>query len=265
MIFASFSDPEDFARVGGLLIRPAGFSLEGYRIVLTNKSIWLGYRNTMFYVWVGTFLSMIVTSFGAYALSRSGFLLKKAIMLFIIFTMFFGGGIIPTYLLVRSLGMINTVWAILIPSMVATWNLIILRTAFQSIPESLIESVKLDGANDFVALFRIVLPLSKPALAAISLFYAVAKWNEWFSSVLYLTNRSLYPLQMFLRELLIMATTSDAMMEMEMSKINAVNQVLQKEIIKYATIIVATVPILALYPFLQKYFVKGVMIGSLKE
>jgi putative aldouronate transport system permease protein len=207
---------------------------------------------------------MIVTSLGAYALSRSGFLLKKPVMIFIIFTMFFGGGMIPTYLLVRGLGMINTVWAILIPNMVATWNLIILRTAFQAIPESLIESVKLDGANDFLALFRIVLPLSKPALAAISLFYAVGKWNEWFSSVLYLTDRSLYPLQMFLREMLILATTSDVMMESEMSKINAVNQVLQKEIIKYATIIVATVPILALYPFLQKYFVKGVMIGSLK-
>lgn len=264
VLFCSLSDPVELGKVSGLILRPAGFSLRGYKAVLNSDNIWLGFRNTIFYVIVGTCCSMAITIIGAYAISKKNFMFKKPVMLYIIFTMYFGGGMIPTFLLVQSLGLTNTVWAIIVPGMLNVYNMIVLRTSFQSVPESLYESAALDGANDFVMLTKITLPLSKAALATITLFYAVGKWGEWYSALVYLQKRrDLYPLQMFLRELLVKQEDMEALLS---SSVGAdAEAYLLKEIIKYATIIVTTVPILVVYPFLQKYFVKGVLVGSVKE
>ena len=206
---------------------------------------------------------MAIAIIGAYAIAKKNFMLRKPVMLFIIFTMYFGGGMIPTFLVVQGLHLTSTVWAMIVPGMLSVYNMIVLRTSFQSVPESLYESAALDGANDFTMLTKITLPLSKAALATITLFYAVGKWGEWYPALVYLQKRrDLYPLQMFLRELLVKQE------DMETLLANNVGQdaeaYLLKEIIKYATIIVTTVPILVVYPFLQKDFVKGVLVGSVK-
>ena len=264
VLFASLSDPVEFGKVTGLLWKPAGFSTRGYEAVLNSANIWLGFRNTIFYVVVGTACSMGITILGAYPLSRKGFLLKKPIMLFIIFTMFFSGGMVPTFLVVQKLGLTNTIWAMIVPGMLSVYNMIVLRTSFESVPESLYESAALDGANHFTMLTKITLPLSKAALATITLFYAVGKWGEWYNALVYLQKRrDLYPLQMFLRELLVKQEDMDALLSSSVGV--TADSVLLQEIIKYATIIVTTVPILLVYPFLQKYFVKGVLVGSEKE
>lgn len=197
---------------------------------------------------------------GAYGLSRQNVMWKNPIMFFIVFTMFFSGGLIPSYLLVTGLGMLDSLWALIIPGAVSAFNLIIMRTAFQGIPVSLEESAKLDGANDFTVLVRIILPLSLPVIAVMILFYGVGHWNSWFGALIYLRDRDLYPLQLVLREILITNST-DSML----TAAGPADKMPIGETIKYATIIVATVPILLLYPFLQKYFVKGVMIGAIKE
>lgn len=264
VIFASFSNPADFSRVRGLLWKPAGFSIRGYQAVFAMKNIWIGYRNTIFYVVFGGAVSMFLTILGAYALSVKGYILKKPIMLMIVFTMYFNGGMVPTFLLVKKLGLVDTVWSVIFPGCVSVYNLIVLRTAFQSIPESLLESAELDGANYFVQLTKIVLPVSKAALATITLFYAVSRWGEWYSAMVYLSKRrDLYPLQMFLREMLIKEKNIDNFVDAFSAE--SADFYLLKEITKYATVVVSTVPILFVYPFLQRYFVKGVMLGSIKE
>jgi putative aldouronate transport system permease protein len=181
-------------------------------------------------------------------------------MFMIVVTMFFQGGLIPTYLLVSNLGLVDTPWAMIIPGAINTWNLIIMRTSFQAVPASLEESAKIDGANEWTIMWRIILPLSIPVMAVMVLFYAVGHWNAWFNAMIYLRDRNLYPLQLILREILITNST-DSMM----TNASGVDKMPISETIKYATIMVATIPILVLYPFLQKYFVKGVMIGALKE
>lgn len=264
VLFASLSDPVELGKHVGLLLKPAGFSLRGYAAVLESENIWLGFRNTIFYVIVGTTFSMVMTILGAYPLSRKQFMFKKPIILFIMFTMFFGGGMVPTFLVVQKLGLTNTMWAMIVPGMLSVYNMIVLRTSFESVPESLYESAALDGASHWKMLTKITLPLSKAALATIALFYAVGKWGEWYSALVYLQKRrDLYPLQMFLRELLVRQEDMDALMSTSMGA--DADAYLLKEVIKYATIIVTTVPILCVYPFLQKYFVKGVLIGSVKE
>lgn len=264
VLFASLSDPVELGKNTGLLLGPAGFSTRGYEAVLHSKNIWLGFRNTIFYVIVGTTLSMIMTILGAYPLSRKNVMLKKPIMLFMVFTMYFGGGMIPTFLIVQGLGLTNTVWAVIVPGMVSVYNIIVLRTSFESVPESLYESAALDGAGHFTVLTKITLPLSKAALATITLFFAVGRWGEWYSALVYLQKRrDLYPLQMFLRELLVQQENMDTLLSSSLAA--SADSLLVKEVIKYATIIVTTVPILVVYPFLQKYFVKGVLIGSVKE
>jgi len=200
-----------------------------------------------------------MTSLGAYALSRQNFLWKNPIMFGIVFTMFFSGGLIPTFLLVNKIGLLDSRWALIIPAAMSTYNLIIMRTSFQGIPASLEESAKLDGANDFTVLFRIVMPLSMPVIAVMILFYGVAHWNSWFSALIYIRSRDLFPLQLILREILITNNT-DSMM----TGVGGGDRMPIGETIKYATIIVSTIPVLCLYPFLQKYFVKGVMIGAIK-
>jgi putative aldouronate transport system permease protein len=261
VLFASLSNPTELAQSRGPLLAPAGFSLEAYRKVFQNPSISTGYRNTLFYVGAGTLINMVMTCLGAYALSRKNVLWKTPILMMIIFTLFFSGGLIPTYLLVgKTLNWVDTPWALIIPGAISTWNLLVLKTAFETVPVALEEAARMDGANDFTILLRVIIPLSLPALAVILLFYAVGHWNAYFQALIYLRNRDLFPLQLVLREILLANSTDSMTTGVSSGDVEPVG-----ETIKYATIVVATLPILALYPFLQRYFVKGVLIGGVKE
>ena len=256
---ASFSSPQALAASKGVLLLPKGeFTLKGYKIVFSNMSIWKSYLNTLLYVVGGTVLGIIMTALGAYTLSRKYFLPAGTLMLFISFTMLFNGGLIPNYILIQKLGLLNNRLALILPTAISVFNLVILRTSFQGIPDSLEESAKLDGANDMQIFVRIVLPLSKASLAVIILFIAVMHWNSWFSASLYLTSRSKYPLQIILREILVDGNTNITSAGADASIS------IYKTLIKYCTVIVATLPILAIYPFIQKYFTKGVVIGAIK-
>ncbi|MBT2291489.1 carbohydrate ABC transporter permease [Paenibacillus albidus] len=259
VIFASLSSADELTAHSGLLLKPLNFSLEAYKAVLKNPIIYSGYMNTLFIVVVGTVYNIIMTSMGAFVLSRKDFFWRKPITIMIVFTMFFGGGLIPNFLLVKNLGLMDSLWALIIPGAIGTWNLIIMRTAFQGIPDSLVESAHIDGANDFIILFKIILPLALPTIAVMVLYYGVGHWNAWFGAMIYLRDRELWPLQLALREILISNSTDEMM-----SGTVAQDRAAIGETIKYATIMVATLPILAAYPFLQKYFVKGVMVGALK-
>jgi putative aldouronate transport system permease protein len=258
VFFASISDPLKLMVHTGVLLRPQGISLKGYEIVLSNANMVTGYMNTIFYVAVGTFVNMLLSSMGAYALSRTNYMFKRTITIGIVFTMYFSGGLIPNFLLIRGLHLYNTRWALIFPGAIATWNLIVMKAGFQHIPASLEESAKIDGANDFTILFRIFLPVAKATLAVMTLFYAVGHWNAWFNAMIYLQDRGRYPLSLFLREILIANSTSGNVSP-------DADVFFLDEVIKYATIIVSTVPILAAYPFAQRYFMTGVMLGSLKE
>ena len=259
ILFASLSDPLRVLQRGSLLLWPEGFNTGAYKMVFKNPMILTGYKNTIIYVVAGTAINIIMTSFGAYVLSRKDLYGRRFFMFMIAFTMFFSGGLIPLYLLINQLNMVNTVWAIIIPSAISTWNLIVMRTSFEAIPDSMFESAKIDGGNDFTILFRIILPLSMPIVAVMILFYSVGQWNSWFGAMIYLRERELYPLQLILREILI-TNSVDSMTAGLGGDIEPI-----AENIKYATVMIATVPILMVYPFLQKYFVKGVMIGAIKE
>ncbi len=259
--FASFSDPATLMTTRGLLFGPLGFTLDAYQRVFDNPMILTGYRNTLFYVFGGTALNLIMTMLAAYALSRRNVMFRRPLTLMIVFTMFFSGGLIPTFLLVgRTLNLMDTPWALILPGAIHTVNLIIMRTAFEGIPYELEEAARMDGANDFTILFRIVIPLSMPVVAVMILFYAVGHWNAFFSAMVYLRTRELYPLQLILREILISNSTDVMTAGVASGDVMPIG-----ETIKYATIMVATVPILFVYPFLQRYFVKGVMIGAIKE
>ena len=260
ILAASLSDPSLIAAHRGLLFFPLSFSVESYKMVFENPYIISSYANTIVYVVVGTLLNLVLTSFAAYALSRRQNPVKAIVMKLITFTMYFSGGLVPTYMLINSLGLADTRWVMIIPGAVSAYNLIIMRTFFTGIPVAMEESAKIDGANDFIVLLKIFTPLAKPVIAVMALFYGVAHWNAWFDASLYIQNRSLLPLQVILREILIENTTQNMI-----TAVDSADKMMVSQTVKYATIIVATVPILALYPFLQKYFVKGVMIGSIKE
>lgn len=260
VLFGSVSDPVSFMQYRGILLKPLGFTIESYKMVFKNPMVAIGYLNTLFYVGIGTALNLLMTALGAYCLSRQGVLWRNHIMMFIVITMFFSGGLVPTYLLMNDLGLMDSRWALILPSAMSAYNMIIMRTAFQAVPVSLEESARLEGAGELTILFRVVLPLSLPVLAVMVLFYGVAHWNAWFAAMIYLRTRDLWPLQLVLREILIQNAT-DSMM----TSVGGGDRMPIGETIKYATIIVATVPILLWYPFLQKYFVKGVMIGAVKE
>lgn len=262
VIFASFSEPARLMQQRGLLLAPLGFTLEGYKMVFANPSILSGYTNTIIYVVLGTALNIFATSIAAYGLSRKNVYWSKYIMMMITFTMFFGGGMIPTYLLMKNLHLLNTRWVLILPGAIAVWNLIIMKTSFEGIPVSLEEAAKIDGANELVILWKIILPLSKATLAVMALFYAVGHWNSWFGAMIYIRDRELYPLQLILREILILNDTSNMQTITDQSQLSDFNQ--YKTLIQYCTIIVATGPILLVYPFLQKYFVKGVLVGGVK-
>ena len=254
VLMASFSDSTALTAHSGLLLWPIEFSLDAYKRVLSNQNIWTGYVNTIKYLVLGVSTSMVMTILGAYVLSRRDFMLRRPIMLAITFTMFFSGGTIPTYLNIQELGLKGSIWGIVLPFCIATYNMIILRTSFESLPESLLEAARIDGAGQLACLTRIVLPLSKATLAVIALYYGVAYWNGWFWASQILEYKGDMPLAVILRDILINAD----MQQMDTGVTNM-------EGIKYATIIVATVPILCVYPFIQKYFAQGVMIGAVKE
>ncbi|SDD79807.1 putative aldouronate transport system permease protein [Paenibacillus sp. UNCCL117] len=238
---------------------PKGLNFEMYKVVLGDPSIWKAYRNTILYTTLGTAIALVVTSMGAYALSRRDMKFQKGFMMMIVFTMFFSGGMIPTFLVVRSLGLVDTVWSMVLPGAVSTWNLIIMRTFFLGIPKELEESGKMDGLNDIGIFARIVLPLSMAVFATIGLFYAVALWNNFTFPLMYLRQPDLFPLQVLLRNLILAGTVSSG----EVTNIGGDNLIVEDSL-KFATIMVSTLPILVIYPFIQKYFVKGVMIGAVK-
>lgn len=261
VIFASLSDSSALSVYRGMLFKPLGFSMAAYKAVFEQSDVITGYINTIIYVVAGTAINILMTSLGAFVLSRKNFYWNKILLPMAVFTMFFGGGLIPSFLLIKTLGMYDTRWAILIPGAISTWNLFIMKTNFMSIPASLEESAEIDGANSFVVFARIVMPLSMPVIAVMILYYGVGNWNSWFNAMVYLRNRKLFPLQLFLREILISNSTEEMMLSMD---VGTADTQIVSESVKYATIVVATLPILCVYPFLQKYFVKGVMIGAIK-
>ena len=261
VIMASFSDALELSTHSGLVLYPLGTpTLGGYKIVLSSPSILSGYANTAFYVIVGSAISMVLTIMGAYSLSRKSFKSRNIFMLILSFTMLFNGGMIPTYMVVKNLGLYNTRWAVIIPGAISVFNLIILRTSFQEVPVSLEESARLDGAGEWTIMFRIIVPLSKASIAVVLLYYAVGLWNSWFSAMIYLKDRDKYPLQLILREVLLLNDTG-----VMTSSADAVKNVqLERKLVKYCCIIVSSLPIMCFYPFIQKYFTKGVMIGAVK-
>jgi putative aldouronate transport system permease protein len=261
VFMASFSDPVKLVNHIGPVFKPLGFSLRGYNAVLKNKNILIGYGNTIFYVGVGTTVNMLMTIISAYVLSRRNLLIKRPLTLMIVVTMYLHAGMIPDFLLVKYLGLYDTRMALILPGAIATWNLIVMRTCFNQISRSLEESAMIDGAGDFTILFKIILPVSKAVIAVMILFYAVGHWNSWFNAVIFIRDRTKFPLQLFLREILLANTT----MGFSEGMSAADGQFLLEEIIKHCAIIVSTVPILAIYPLVQRHFITGVMLGSLKE
>jgi len=259
VLVASFSVPTRVMGHRGLMFWPLGFSTEAYVQVFKHPLLLRSYFNTIMYVLVGTGINMVMTFHGAYVLSRRNLYFKKHIMIMITITMFISGGLIPNYLLIVDLGMLNTPWAILLPGAIGTYNMIMMRTYFQGIPYELEESARIDGATDMRILYQIILPVSTPIIAVIALYYGVSHWNSWFNAMIYFTDRNLYPIQLILREILIQGS----MDALEDSAITTTWSAVE-ETLKYAIIIVATVPILCVYPFLQKYFDKGVLVGALK-
>ena len=261
VLVGSFSDPFQLFISNDILILPKGFSLKGYEQVFKNPNILRGYLNTLFYLVVGTAANLLATSLGAYVLSRSQLMLKRVFTLMVVFTMYFSGGLIPTFLVVKNLGLYDSRLALILPALVGTWNMIVMRTSFKALPASIEESARIDGANDFVVLFRIILPCAKATVAVIILYYAVGYWNNWFSAMIYLKDKNKYPLQLFLREILLANTSNGATAE----GFEESDMLYLEDLVRYATIIVSTLPILCAYPFCQKYFMKGVMMGSVKE
>lgn len=259
--FASFSDPGRIQSWRGLLFAPLGFTTTAYETVFRNPFILTGYRNTLFYVILGTAINMFMTTLGAYALSRQNVLWRRPLSLLIVFTLFFSGGLIPQFLLVaKTLNMIDNPLAVILPGAINTFNLLILRTAFEGVPPALEEAARMDGANDWSILFNVIIPLSLPALAVVTLFYAVGHWNAFFSALIYFRNVDLYPLQLILRQILISNDTQNMTAGTSAGDVESVAAT-----IKYAIIMVATIPILLIYPFLQRFFVKGVLVGGVKE
>lgn len=260
VVAASVSNPDALVRHTGLLTHPLReITLDGYRMVLSNQRVFSGYRNTLIVLAVGLVFNMTLTVLGAYVLSLKQLMLRKPLTLLVIFTMYFSGGLIPSYLNVQSLGMMDSLWALILPGAVNTSNLIIMRSAFFTVPDSLSEAAEMDGANHLQILVRVMLPLVRPTLAVLVLYYGVAHWNAWFNASIYLRSDSKYPLQLVLRNILINSDSQDMMAD-----IPAAYSPQVMLLIKYALIVVSSVPILCIYPFLQRFFQKGVMIGAVK-
>ncbi len=259
VVFASLSDSGELMGHMGLLLKPLHTNLDAYRAVFTNPMIGKGYLNTLIVVVASVALSMAMTILCAFVLSRKEVAARNVFMGFVLFTMFFNGGLIPFYLTVKNVGLENSLWSLIIPYLINVYNMVIMRTSFTQVPEPLIESAKLDGANPMQILVKIVLPLSIPVLMVIILYYAVAQWNSWFSAMIFLHERSKFPLQLILREILIQNDTTTMMQGVGMEDAASVGETIQ-----YAVIVVATLPILVMYPFIQRFFTEGVMIGAVK-
>ena len=261
IISASFSSPSAVIS-NRVFLWPVDFSLEGYTAVLGEDRVWLGYRNTLYYTVVGTCINLVMTIMCAYPLSRRDFVGRGIFMFIVTFTMIFSGGMLPTYIVIRQLGLLNTRWVMMIPGAIGVFNVIIARTYYQTnIPDELLDSAYIDGCDNTRFLVQVVIPLSAPITAVLVLFYAVGHWNAFFGAFIYLSNRDLMPLQIFLREILVMnQITSDMIYDTELMVVRQG----MADLLRYSLIMVASVPIWCAYPFVQKYFVKGVMIGSIK-
>ena len=259
VVIASVSDPTAVS-VGQVTLWPVGASIRGYQLVLEYESLWVGYRNTIFYTFVGTLFNLFVTLPAAYAASRREFMPRRVIMFLFVFTMYFGGGLIPTFLLYKQLKIYNTIWVFIIPFSLNVYNFIITRTFFEtSLSESMHEAAVLDGCSEIRYFCRIVLPLSRAIIAVIALYYGVAHWNDYFTGLVFTRNKALQPLQLVLREIILIADSSQLIASSGYS--NALSYV---EAMRYGVIIVSTLPLLVVYPFIQRYFEKGVMIGAVK-
>lgn len=259
---ASFSEPSALLQ-GRVVLWPVGFSFEGYRAAFRYPDIWTGFANSALYAVCGTALSLVVTVLCAYPLSRRDLAGRAPLTFLFAFTMWFSGGLIPTYLVVKELGMLNTRWAMVLPGALGVYNMLIVKNSFSgNLPGELLESCKIDGCSDYRFLLQFAVPLSKPVLAVIALFNIVGFWNAYFYALVYLNDRSLYPLQIFLREILVMNKTDSMLSGMELSELARREQL--SELIKYALIVISSAPILMMYPFIQRFFVKGIMVGSIK-
>lgn len=261
-MFAISLSTNEAVMTGNVSIWPQGFNIEAYSRILKEAQFWTGYKNTLIYTVIGTLVSLGMTIICAYPLSRKNLVGRKYILLFMIFTMYFGGGLIPSYLLIKNLGMMNTLAAIVLPGAISVYNMLIMKTFFQGIPESLIEAAQIDGMGHWGILCKIVLPLSKPILATMTLFYAVGYWNDWFTPLIYMNSNSKYPVTLFLRDI-VMGVTLQAQSGQAIDATSATNVMAQT--MQSATVMLVTIPILCIYPFVQKHFVKGVMLGSVKE
>lgn len=256
----SVSDPGSVAR-GEVFLYPRGFSLEGYKGVFSDNTIWMYYKNSIWYTVVGTVLSIFVTTLAAYPLSRADFVYRKFFMYLIVFTMFFSGGLIPLFILIVKLGLYDTRWALVLPTLVSAFNLIICRTYMQTISDEIVSAARIDGCSEMRLYFNIILPLSKPIIAVLAIFYGIGYWNMFFNALVFLKSSDLHPIQIFLRRVLIQSSP-EVMMSVAASTTS--QNVMSNVQIKYVITMVVVLPILGIYPFFQKYFVKGVMIGSIK-
>ena len=254
VVVASFSDPDRLSSFTGVLLAPLGpFTVRAYEVVFENPLITSGFLNTLFVLVVGVTVNMCLTILGAYFLTLKGPMFKDVIAMIIVFTMYFSGGLIPSYLNVKELGLLNSLWSLILPGAISTTNLIIMKSGFQSIPDSLVESARLDGASYIQVLLKIMIPLSKATIAVLVLYYGVEHWNAWFNASIYLQDSDKFPIQLVLHKIL----SNTSMTEIDESATYL-------ELMKYALIVVTSAPIIALYPFIQKYFTKGVMVGAVK-
>lgn len=265
ILSASISNPNVVAS-GEMWLFPKELTFEGYKRVFEDAAIWRGYLNTIIYTLAGTAVNLAVTLPAAYAMSRKDMVGRNLFMGIFMVTMFFSGGLVPTYLVVKSLGLIDSMWALILPAATSVWNLIVCRTFFQSsIPKELQEAAEIDGCSDFRLFFRIVLPLSTALIAVMALFFGVGHWNNYFSAMIYLNDQAKYPLQLVLRQILVLQQMSAQSGALDAGMASSLNNKAEvAALVKYAVIIVATLPVIAVYPFLQRYFVQGVMIGSVK-
>lgn len=265
VVSASFSDAKQVI-LGKVFLLPKGFNVDAYKAMLKQTDVWVGYRNSIFYTIFGTTINILLTVLLAYPLSRKDFKGKSALTIYFIITMYFGGGLVPTFLVVKACGLYNSIWSMLIPGAVQVYNVVICRTYFQSsVPYEIQESAKIDGCSDFGILFKIVLPISGPILAVLVMFFALGHWNNYFSALIYIKDRAKYPLQVFLSEILVrnqQVAISSFMSEEQLA--SAQKQADMAELLKYALVVVSSLPFMIIYPMLQKYFVKGIMVGALK-
>ena len=260
-VAASLSNPTQLTlNAGKLLLWPVKpYTISAYQKVFSHSLFLSGWANTLFVLVIGTAINMVMTILTAYTLSQKGLMLNTPITIFIVITMYFSGGLVPGYLNIKSLGLIDSLWSLILPGAISTYNMIIMKTAFTSVPDSLVESAQLDGAKHITILTRILVPLSVPTIAVLILYYGVGHWNAWFAASIYLQANSKFPLQLVMRNILNSANVNEMM-----GDVGGEDQARYVELIKYALIVVSTAPILVLYPFLQRYFVKGVMIGAIK-